>query len=148
MTLIDELLFGSEKPRVFISHSGQDTTVILAIKQAFKGLKAYPYFVEDEFHGVPPREAIVNAVKASKAVFLFLTFKTMVQETRDWISFEMGVASAVRMKVFTWKMKGLMSDYLPAPVREVTTYHDFETTQEGIIKLIDQVREVAQKVQA
>src|SRR5712692_7316795 len=107
MTLIDELLWGPEKPRVFISHSGQDATVILAIKQAFKGLKAYAYFVEDEFHGVPPKEAIVDAVKASKAVFLFLTFNTMVQETRDWITFELGVASALKVKVFTWRMKAL-----------------------------------------
>ena len=128
---------------VFICHSSQDTSIVRAIKQALKDTYIGPYFVEDEFHGVPPRDAIVEAIDEAKAVFVFVTPNALTQETRDWINFELGAATALEKDIYAWIQKGLTG--VPTPLAQVTTYRKFELTEHGIITLIDEVGEIAKE---
>jgi hypothetical protein len=79
------------------------------------------------------------------ALFVFLTQNALSTETRDWINFEIGAATALEIDVYAWKQKGL-SD-VPVPLGHSTTYREFEPSEHGIITLIDEVGEVAKDLE-
>jgi hypothetical protein len=129
---------------VFISHSSKDTTVISAVKQAFKDLAIKPYFAEEETAGVPPSKEIAEAVLKADALFVFFTTNTLFGETRDWIVFEIGVAVAHGKRIYCWIAGGLGKESLPRLLEQVTKYREFNAwTSDGAIKLTGEIRDVA-----
>ena len=129
---------------VFISHSSDDGDVISTVKEAFEDSGLTPIFIEKNPYGEPPVSTIVEQITNSKALFAFLTSKSMGVETRDWIIFELGVAFAKGKKRFAWKEDYLPSAQLPRFTEQVTTYRPFEVrTVPGAHKLLREVKEAA-----
>jgi hypothetical protein len=127
----------------FISHSSQDSEVVSAIKHAFVDLDVEPNFFEEKSPGGPPTREIAKAVSEARALFVFFTFNSSSGETRDWIVFELGVAVAHGVPIHAWKLKGVPKDSLPRLVEQVTTYHDFDPSTQGIFALTKEVRGTA-----
>jgi len=129
---------------VFISHSSKDTDLVSAIKHAFVDLSIEPRFLEERPAGAPPTKELAEAVKNSKAIFVFFTWNSITLETRDWIIFELGVAVAYRIPIYCWKQKSLSNAQLPRLLEQVTTYREFEiSSSQSTIKLTEEVRTAA-----
>ncbi len=134
-------LFGSN--RIFISHSSRDEDIVSAVKQAFDGLDAKPYFLEDEITGIPPVEKLIQKIGESDALFAFLTPYTSGSETRDWIVFELGVAASKGKKIHAWHTPDAE---IPRMLQQLTTYRAFELTPKGIIRLAAEVKSAIKKL--
>lgn len=131
-------------PYVFISHSSKDNALVSAIKHAFVDLSIEPRFLEEKPAGAPPTRELAEAVRNSKAVFVFFTENSILLETRDWIVFELGVAVANGIPIYCWKKSNLNKVQLPRLLEQVTTYRDFEIyNSDGTIKLTEEVRAAA-----
>ena len=129
---------------VFISHSSKDSELVSAIKHAFVDLSIEPRLVEERPAGAPPTRELAEAVRNSKAVFVFFTVNSISLETRDWIVFELGVAVANDIPIYCWKQSNLNKAQLPRLLEQVTTYRDFAIyNSEGTIKLTEEVRAAA-----
>ncbi len=129
--------------RVFISHSSQDEDVISAVKQAFDGLDAKPYFLEDEITGTPPVKKLIEKIGESDALFVFFTPNSSSNETREWIVFELGVAASKGKKIHAWHTPDAN---VPRMLQQLTAYRSFELTPRGIIKLTGEVKTAAKKL--
>jgi hypothetical protein len=128
---------------VFVSHSSQDATVVSAVREAFKDTNLTPYFLEEKPTGVPPSREIARKVSESEALFVFFSYNSTVGTTRDWIVFELGAAVACNKDVYSWKHNSLSKELLPRMLEQVSTYRDFETTGDGAIKLISEIKSAA-----
>jgi hypothetical protein len=129
--------------RIFISHSSADDDIVSAVKQAFDGLDAKPYFLEDEITGTPPVEKLIQKIGESDALFAFLTSNTSASETRDWIVFELAVAASKDKKIHAWHTPDAE---IPRMLEQLTTYRQFELTPKGIIKLTGEVKTATKKL--
>ncbi len=128
---------------VFISHSSEDGDVISTVKQAFEDLELVPLFNEKSPAGDSPARVIAERIAKSKALFVFFTAKSMYDETRDWIVFELGVAVANNKDIYSWK-DNYFPYKLPRFTEQITTYSPFEVqTVPGSQKLQQQVKAVA-----
>jgi nucleoside 2-deoxyribosyltransferase len=85
-------------------------------------------------------------VKDSRALFAFLTYNSVLGETRDWIIFEIGAAVAHGIPVFSWRDKSLLKDQLPRMLEQVSRYRDFELSGDGVIKLTSDIRSAAKSL--
>lgn len=135
-----------EERYVFISHSSKDSTVVSVAKQAFQDLPLELYFAEDKPRGAPPSREIAQAVKYAEALFVFFTYNSITDDTRDWIAFEIGVAVGHDRPVYSWKERYLKKEQLPKLLEQVSTYRDFELSADGTIRLTGEVRDAAKSL--
>lgn len=109
--------------KIFISHSKKDAQLVENIKQFLENVGHTPIieeFIPQEKQRAIPYEEITDNVKKSEWVFLFLTDNIVETEyTRNWVSFEIGVASCVCNKVFVFERLGKPLSY---PIPYVTDY--------------------------
>jgi hypothetical protein len=132
---------------VFISHSSKDITLVTAVKQAFEDLGFKPYFAEETTAGVPPSREIAEVVEKAKAFFAFFTWNSLSGETRDWVVFEIGLALAHGIKIYSWKERNVMKEQLPRLLEQVTKYKEFSTmTSDDTLKFRSDIREVAKNL--
>lgn len=143
LSIFEEL---AHEDYVFISHSSKDTGIMSVVRQAFEDLPIKPYFVEEKPAGSPPAKEIVDQVKNASALFVFFTSNSIYGDTRDWITFEIGVAMAHSIPIFTWKQRPVQTTNLPRLIEQASTYREFEMFGEGIVNLMKDVRTAAKKL--
>ena len=100
------------KKQIFFSHSNKDYKLIETInynfEYHFEKIGVHPFFARRWITGQEPLEKIINAIWNSRAVFILLT-KNVLNDpiTRDWVSFETGIAKTLAdveyFQIFGWK---------------------------------------------
>jgi hypothetical protein len=112
---------------VFISHSKKDTELVEIINHNFRSMDVVPLFMEFAPESEPPYKKIEEHIKLSDAVFLFLTQNVVSSDyTKNWISFEVGLAKASNKPVF------VIEDFngkINFPVPYLTDYILYEPTK-------------------
>lgn len=84
-------------------------------------------FVPKEQKAEVPYEEILRNVQRSDYVFLFLTDNVILTPyTRNWVSHEVGVASALQKRLFVFERKGYP---LPYPIPYVTDFMLFDENE-------------------
>ncbi len=129
---------------IFISHSRRDERLVGALHQAFRNV-GHSTIIEEYIPRTQqaeiPYEEIRRNVERSNYVFLFLTDNVVATEyTKNWIAYEVGVASALERRLFVFERKGFV---LPYPVPYVTDYMIFD---EADVQDLLKIQSVAKKV--
>lgn len=108
---------------IFISHSKKDEELVLSIKKILENIGHTPIieeFIPKEKQQEIPYEEIRSNVNKSSFVFLFLTDSVVETEyTKNWVIYEVGVASNDSKRVFVFERLGTPIQY---PIPYVTDY--------------------------
>lgn len=108
---------------IFISHSKRDTDLVLTIKKILENMGHTPIieeFVPIEEQASVPYEEIRKNVEKSSFLFLFLTDNVVATPfTQNWVSYEVGLASASSKKLFVFERLGTP---IPFPIPYLTDY--------------------------
>lgn len=114
---------------IFISHSKRDEQLVRNIQSVLINLKQTPIieeFIPEESKEPIPYEEIRKNIKLSHSVFLFLTDEIVKTEyTKNWVIFEVGLASHSGTPLFVFERKGFPISY---PIPYVTDYMLFDPT--------------------
>lgn len=111
---------------VFISHSKKDAELVEIINHNFRSVGVTPLFMEFTPESEPPHKKIEERVKLSSAVFLFLTQNVFSSEyTKNWISFEVGLAKANNKPVYVMED---LNNKVNFPIPYLTDYVLYEPT--------------------
>ena len=103
---------------IFISHSKKDKDLVVSVKKILENIGHTPIieeFIPQEKQQVIPYEEIRSNVNNSSFVFLFLTDSIVETEyTKNWVIYEVGVASNASIRVFVFERIGTPIHY-PIP---------------------------------
>lgn len=112
---------------VFISHSRRDKQLVRNIQSLLINLGHSPIieeFIPEKMKKTIPRDEIRENIQLSHAVFLFLTDEIVRSEyTKNWVLYEVGLASSGHKSVFLFERAGLP---IPYPIPYVTDYMIFD----------------------
>ncbi|NIP61282.1 MAG: TIR domain-containing protein [Nitrosopumilaceae archaeon] len=112
---------------IFISHSKRDEELVLNVKRILENVGHTPIieeFVPPNEQSTIPYEEIRTNVENSGFVFLFLTDNVVKTEyTKNWVIYEVGVASANSKRIFVFERIG---NPIPYPIPHVTDYALFD----------------------
>lgn len=122
---------------IFISHSKKDEDLVLTIKKILENVGHVPIIEElipMEKQAVIPYEEIRTNVEKSEFLFLFLTDNIVTTPyTQNWVSYEIGLASANSKKLFVFERLGTT---IPFPIPYLTDYTLFNPDKtEDILNL-------------
>jgi len=126
--------------QIFISHSGKDKEIIDFFLRSFAGTKVKPHF--EEFEKPVPTgvtaDKIARDIQASNAVFVLLSENVeKLAHTRDWISWECGVA--VQKEIWVFEPSGTLGK-VSVVVPRFNHYGVFERDEEWrtyLLSIID-----------
>ena len=108
---------------IFISHSKKDKDLVLATKKMLENMRHTPIieeFIPTEKQKTIPSEEIRSNVEKSDFLFLFLTDSVVATPfTRNWVIYEVGLASASSKKVFVFERMGTPVEF---PIPYLTDY--------------------------
>jgi hypothetical protein len=91
-------------PKIFISHSRRDTKIRQHFDSFFASSTIQAIRVEFEDYAITPCEFIRRSVEGSKSLFLLLgTNVTCSLYTTNWISYEIGLATALHKDVWVFE---------------------------------------------
>lgn len=103
---------------IFISHSKKDEDLVLIMKKILKNIGHTPIieeFIPVEEREPIPYEEIRSNVEKSEFLFLFLTDNVVATPyTQNWVSYEIGLASAHSKKLFVFERIGTPIEF-PIP---------------------------------
>jgi hypothetical protein len=121
---------------IFVSHSKRDEDIRTFFANIFAGENVAGKFVEFEEYQAPPWQYIQERVNAAKAVFVLLG--PHVQElsyTRDWLTWETGVASQVGRDIWVFEP---FNQWCNIAIPHVSHYVVYEQIPDAItyVKLI------------
>lgn len=135
-----------EENTIFISHSSKDVKLIKIAELAFENLDIKPYFAKNRIEGKNPVDKIVEAISNAKAFFSLITPNVINDvHTRDWVSFEIGVARANEKGIFVWiDTEILKSKSYPRLIENVADYSGFDCkSDEDCLTVIRAIRGLA-----
>ncbi len=121
---------------IFISHSKRDEDIKNFFSNVFAGLNVAGKFVEFEEYESPPWQFIQERVNAAKSVFVLLgPHVRQLSYTRDWITWETGLASQAGKDIWVFEPFGQWCDIA---IPHVSHYAVYEKTEDAIkyVKLI------------
>lgn len=99
---------------IFISNSKRDEELVLNVKRILENVdhtQIIEEFVQSNEQSTIPYEDIRANVERSGFVFLFLTDNVMKTEyTKNWVIYEVGVASANSKRIFVFERVGNPKD--------------------------------------
>ena len=108
---------------IFISHSKKDEELVLTVKKILENMGHTPIieeFMSAEERAPVPHEEIRRNVEKSGFLFLFLTDNIVATpHTRNWVSYEVGLAAAHSKKLFVFERLGVP---IPFPIPYLTDY--------------------------
>lgn len=105
---------------IFISHSKRDQETINVFCRAFAQTTIRAVLEEFENYVVPPWTKIAKDVQESSAVFLLLSpHLNSTRYTQNWVSYEVGLACAMRKPVWVYEQEGAPVHF---PVPYLTDY--------------------------
>lgn len=112
---------------VFISHSRRDEELVAVISKALINIGHNPIveeFIPEEKKESVPYEEIMKNVGLSNYIFLLLTDNILATGyTRNWVTFEVGLAARDRKRVFVFERTGVP---IPYPIPYLTDYTVFD----------------------
>lgn len=131
---------------VFVSHSKKDTELVEIINHNFRSVGGVPLFMEFTPESEPPYKKIEGNIDLSKAVFLFLTPNvTSSDYTKNWISFEVGLAKKTNKPVFVVED---FNNKIHFPVPYITDYILYEPAKVedwiGLQKILQKIKRVVE----
>lgn len=131
---------------VFISHSRRDGEMIKNVKTLLENIghkTIIEEFIPEEKKLPAPYEEIRSKIQDSDLVFLFLTDNVVSTEyTKNWVLFEVGLASASRKRLYVFERQGEPILY---PIPYLTDYNLFSPHNvEDILELQRIVKETTE----
>ena len=112
---------------IFISHSKKDEDLVLTMRRLLENMGHTPIieeFIPTEKQKPIPYEEIRNNVEKSEFLFLFLTDSVVATPfTQNWVSYEIGLASANLKKLFVFERMGMPVEF---PIPYLTDYALFD----------------------
>lgn len=128
-----------EKNQIFISHSKKDTNIRNSFETIFKQTEVKAIFWEHEPKFKPDYRAIKDEILDSKAVFLLLGSNINgTNYTKNWIAFEVGVACALKKKVWVFEQIGTKIEF---PLPYLTDYMMYNLAESGHYNYVKSVIE-------
>jgi hypothetical protein len=137
------------KCRIFVSHSSKDTKLIRLTELTFANREIEPYFAGTRMEGKNPVDKIIKAITESIGLFAIITPNAVNDtHTRDWIVFEIGVATAKGIAVFVWMDQKVDSDKsYPRLLENITDYGKFDSeNDEECYRIVGSIRDTAFKL--
>ena len=105
--------------RIFISHSKDDDEGRKFFDKFLASVEHQGYWYSWEGPTPPHAQTLIEAIKASESMFVILSRPMENPQTRSWVGYEVGVAAALKKKVWVFESEGSMID---VPVPFVTGY--------------------------
>ena len=105
--------------RVFISHSKDDKKGRIFFDKLFSSSQHQAYWYSWEGPTPPHAKTLLEALKASSALFVILSKKMEKKHTRSWVGYEVGLAAALQKNV--WVFEPINSS-VNVPVPYITGY--------------------------
>ncbi|WP_456475697.1 toll/interleukin-1 receptor domain-containing protein [Candidatus Pyrohabitans sp.] len=149
---------------IFISHSSKDSLLIEQINKAFKDIGVEPYFAFLKQEGVDPVTKIINAIHESRALFVLVTENVLKYNyTRDWVSFEIGLAKGIEKgsgkpkRVYAWLINvdenedelaflRYITDYSKIKLKNIENNKDNIFDPKDVENLVNQIVNKARKI--
>ncbi|VVB89651.1 Uncharacterised protein [uncultured archaeon] len=105
--------------RVFMSHSKDDEAGRTFFAKFFDSSDHKAYWYSWEGPKPPHAKTILDALKASDSLFVVLSKPMEKTHTRTWVSYEVGLAAALKLNVWVFEPK---DEKIDVPIPYVTGY--------------------------
>ncbi len=131
---------------VFVSHSRRDSITKQAVEKGLAKCGLKPFYFERRI--VPHRSTkeINDRIKAARGFFVFFTPFSTREVTRDWVSFEIGLAAAHERDIYSWwKEESVARDKLPVFLWQLSSPRDYSTKTPADIARLERQVEIAGK---
>ncbi len=111
--------------RIFISHSREDDEGRRFFDKILASVEHQGYWYSWEGPTPPHAQTLIEAIKASESMFVLLSKPMENPQTRSWVGYEVGVAAALKKKVWVFEPEEIKID---VPVPFVTGYIQYPKT--------------------
>jgi hypothetical protein len=144
-------------PQIFVAHTVLSKTLLARIESVIKKENVRPVIADQEPSKTNLAERITRAIGASDALFVVLTKNALrKRSTRDWILFEVGVATAMwknlmakvtkQYTIFAWKAVKIR---LPSegPIKQLAEYQPLNTrSNRSKDAMLDEMQSIARNI--
>lgn len=130
-----------KKNSIFVSHSRRDSEGNEFFTKIFADSNTSGYWYSNHQTSPPHCEKIINVMRTCKSLFVILSSEMSNSHTSTWVSFEVGVAKALKLNVWVFENPNRIAINTPVPGADA--YIQFpdsipDVDSHGYKKIIDQ----------